>query len=83
MEKLKDKNNKEPLAFSYPANINGRDEVLTVVGEADGYHVFISGNPVVKIKLNETNHSWFISDGELPELNLAKEIGQRIEAQYF
>ena len=77
-----DENNGLPT-FSFPARVNGNDEVITVVTKADDYEVFISGKPVAKLKLSASDHSWFITGGNLPEPELEAQIGERIEAQYF
>jgi hypothetical protein len=71
---------RKPLTFSFPTIYEGRGAIVTINKNEAQYGVLINDHPRAHIKLESDFHSWFITDGDLNDSDLLKEIGERIEA---
>jgi hypothetical protein len=70
------------LTFSFPTIFEGRAAIVTINKNEAQYKVLINNYHFAHIEFESDFHKWFITDGELSDFDLLKEIGDRIEARY-
>ncbi|HEY4324143.1 MAG TPA: hypothetical protein VGN20_09155 [Mucilaginibacter sp.] len=76
-----DKELRNPLNFSFPTIFEGKVVFVTVYVKKGYYGVLIDDDRFAQIKFRNDFHNWFVAKGELNDLALVKEIGERIAAK--
>jgi len=74
---------RNPLTFSFPTIYHGIGVMVAInCKEARRYSVLIDDQYFGKVELESNFHNWIVSEGELNDPDLVKEIGERIEAKF-
>jgi len=69
--------------FSFPTIFRGIGVKVTIYGDAGRYKVLIDNNYYAQVEFDSDFRYWYVSEGELNDPDLIKEIGDRIEAKLY
>ena len=69
----------EPATFSFPTILEGRGAVITIDFEDGKYDILINRAFAARMKFNEERYEWYVAEGELADVDLVNEIGERID----
>ncbi len=69
--------------FSFPTIFRGIGAIVTINNNEGNYSVLIDNNYYAQVAFDSDFRYWFVSEGELDDPDLLKEIGERIEARLY
>ncbi|HEY2580784.1 MAG TPA: hypothetical protein VGI43_03210 [Mucilaginibacter sp.] len=70
-------------ALSFPTIFRGIGVIVTIHGGDGHYKVYIDNDYAAQVEFESDFRYWFVSEGDLHDPDLIKEIGERIEAKLY